>query len=216
MKFDENFQKNVETYRADLRIGLPVTQAAGPFTLTVVSQGCADAGLCYPPMTSVLRLDPGTVNGAAAGTAGAMAAPLAATTAPPPRASVGWFEGAGLDKLLRAGRLWQVLALFFGLGLLLSLTPCVLPMLPILSSLIIGMETRPSRLRGLALAAAYALGMALVYTVLGVAAGLVGEGFAAALQTPWAIGGFALLLALFALSMFDAYPRCSARWAWWR
>jgi thiol:disulfide interchange protein DsbD len=89
--------------------------------------------------------------------------------------------------------------------LLLSLTPCVLPMLPILSSLIVGVEQKPSRWRGLVLATAYSLGMALVYTALGLAAGLAGEGFAAALQTPWAIGGFSLVLAVFALSMFDVY-----------
>lgn len=203
VKFDENFQKNVETYRGDLRIGVPVIQATGPFTLTVVSQGCADAGLCYPPMTTVVRLDPAALTTGA--TSAAPSPVLRAQSADAPGASTGWFDGAAVDRVLRAGRLWQVLAVFFGLGLLLSLTPCVLPMLPILSSLIVGMEARPSRLRGLALAAAYALGMALVYTVLGVAAGLAGEGFAAALQTPWAIGGFALLLALFALSMFDVY-----------
>ena len=195
VKFDTNFQKNVETYRGDLRIGLPVEQAAGPFTLKVVTQGCADAGLCYPPMSTELRLDPVVlVNDKA-------------QAAPQPGVEGGLFDldATLVERILRAGRLWQVLGVFFGLGLLLSLTPCVLPMLPILSSLIVGTGPRPSRLRGLALAAAYSLGMALVYTLLGLAAGLAGEGLAAALQTSWAIGGFAALLALFALSMFDVY-----------
>ena len=198
VKFDENFQKNVETYRGDLRIRLPLTQAAGAFKLSVVSQGCADAGLCYPPMTTLLALD--VTKPAAADSSPALARaglPLAAAGAPPTEAL--------FDRVLRAGHLWQVLGVFFGLGLLLTFTPCVLPMLPILSSLIVGVEQQPSRLRGLLLAAAYALGMALVYTALGVAAGLAGEGFAAALQTPWAIGGFALLLVVFSLSMFDVY-----------
>ena len=198
VKFDENFQKNVETYRGDLRIQLPLTQAAGAFKLSVVSQGCADAGLCYPPMTTLLTLD--VTKPAAADSSPAVARaglPLAAAGAPPTEAL--------FDRVLRAGHLWQVLGVFFSLGLLLSFTPCVLPMLPILSSLILGVEQQPSRLRGLLLAAAYALGMALVYTALGVAAGLAGEGFAAALQTPWAIGGFALLLVVFSLSMFDVY-----------
>ena len=200
VKFDENFQKNVETYRGDLRIRVPLTQAAGAFKLSVVSQGCADAGLCYPPMTTLLSLDGTKPSAAAADSASAEARsglPLAAAGAPPSEAL--------FDRVLSAGHLWQVVGVFFGLGLLLTFTPCVLPMLPILSSLIVGVEQRPSKLRGLLLAAAYALGMALVYTALGVAAGLAGEGFAAALQTPWAIGGFALLLALFSLSMFDVY-----------
>ena len=198
VKFDENFQKNVETYRGDLRIRVPLIQAAGAFQLSVVSQGCADAGLCYPPMTTLLALD---------------ARNPAAVGSPPAVVSAGSnLNGEGtppnealFDRVLRSGHLWQVVGVFFGLGLLLTFTPCVLPMLPILSSLIVGVEQRPSRLRGLLLAAAYALGMALVYTALGVAAGLAGEGFAAALQTPWAIGGFALLLAMFSLSMFDVY-----------
>ncbi len=199
VKFDQNLQKNVETYRGDLRIGVPIAQADGLFTLSVVSQGCADAGLCYPPMTSKFRLDPALVSPVSGP---ALAAPNPAAGA---REAAGGSEGALVDRVLRSGRLWQVLGVFFGLGLLLSLTPCVLPMLPILSSLIVGVEEKPTRWRGLVLAGAYSLGMALVYTALGLAAGLAGEGFAAALQTPWAIGGFSLLLVVFSLSMFDVY-----------
>jgi len=192
-KFDENFQKTVETYRGELRIGLPVGATKAPFALTVVSQGCADAGLCYPPMSTEVRLDPAVL----------LTAGVAPT--PPGASQQGWFDGALMDRVLLGGALWQVIAFFFGMGVLLSLTPCVLPMLPILSSLIVGVERQPSRRRGLALAAAYSLGMALVYTAMGVAAGLAGEGFSAALQTPWVIGGFAVMLAVFALSMFDVY-----------
>ena len=192
-KFDENFQKTVETYRGELRIGLPVKATSEPFTLTVVSQGCADAGLCYPPMSTEVRLDPAVV----------LTTALASTQTKP--AERDWLDGALMDRVLRGGQLWQVVAFFFAMGVLLSLTPCVLPMLPILSSLIVGVERRPSRWRGLALAASYSLGMALVYTAMGLAAGLAGEGFAAALQTPWVIGGFAVMLAVFSLSMFDVY-----------
>lgn len=203
VKFDENFQKNVETYRNDLRIPLPV-QATGPFKLTVVAQGCADAGLCYPPLSTELTLDPARLSPSSG-------APMAAKALP--AQGGGWLDGNRVDDLLRSGRLWQVVLAFFGMGVLLSLTPCVLPMLPILSSLIVGSGQRPSRLRGLGLAAAYSLGMALVYTGLGVAAGLAGEGFAAALQTPWAIGGFSLLLVLLSLSMFDVYElRLPSAW----
>src|SRR5690606_28943784 len=108
----------------------------------------------------------------------------------------GWLQAAGV---------------FFVLGLLLSLTPCVLPMVPILSALILGRgggqdAVHPaSRWRGLGLAAAYVLGMSVVYTAVGIAAGLSGLGLAAWLQTPWVLGLFAALLALFALAMFDVY-----------
>ena len=198
-KFDENFQKTVETYRGSLSIALPVEHTGAPFPMVVVSQGCADAGLCYPPMTTEVLLDPALLL-TLGGDSVAQPAALAVNAA-----TERWWDGAVMDRVLRGGHLWQVVGFFFGMGMLLSFTPCVLPMLPILSSLIVGVDQRPSRWRGLALAAAYSLGMALVYTALGLAAGLAGEGFAAALQTPWAIGGFALLLAVFALSMFDVY-----------
>lgn len=198
-KFDENFQKTVETYRGSLLIALPIELTGAPFSMVVVSQGCADAGLCYPPMTTEVRLDPALLL-TRGGDSVAQPAALAVNAS-----SERWWDGAMMDRVLRGGHLWQVVGFFFGMGVLLSFTPCVLPMLPILSSLIVGVDQRPSRWRGLALAGAYSLGMALVYTALGLAAGLAGEGFAAALQTPWAIGGFALLLAVFALSMFDVY-----------
>ncbi len=98
--------------------------------------------------------------------------------------------------------------LFAVLGLLLAFTPCVLPMVPILSSIIVGQSARDapmSRARGLSLAAAYSLGMAIVYTAMGVAAGLAGEGLAAALQTPAVLATFAALLVLLAPSMFGFY-----------
>jgi thiol:disulfide interchange protein DsbD len=105
-----------------------------------------------------------------------------------------------------------VLPIFFVLGLLLSFTPCVLPMLPILSSIIVGQtaadgnDTRkPGKARGFMLALAYALGVAIVYTALGIAAGLAGEGFAGALQQPWVLFLFAALLVALALSLFGLY-----------
>lgn len=210
VKFDENFQKNVETYRDQVSIGLPLTAATGPFTLTVVSQGCADAGLCYPPMTTMATLDPAQL--AASSRPGASPA----TPLPPGQAGapdLPWWQGGSIDTVLQAGQLWAVVGVFFVLGLLMTFTPCVLPMLPILSSLIVGAGGGVSRGRGLGLAAAYALGMALVYTLLGVAAGLAGEGLAGALQKPWVLAGFATLLVLLALSMFDVYElRLPAAW----
>ena len=201
VKFDENFQKDVETYRDHLLIKLPMSGVSGPYKLTVVSQGCADAGLCYPPMSTELSLDPA----AAAGAGNSPGAAGQATAAGNRTLAESLQAGSVVDDVLQGGHLWKAVGVFFVIGVLLSFTPCVLPMLPILSSLIVGTQGKPSRMRGLGLASSYALGMALVYTALGVAAGLAGEGLAASLQTPWVIGAFALLLALFSLSMFDVY-----------
>lgn len=188
IKFDETFAKNVESYRGSVAIRIPV-QASGPFTLEASAQGCADAGLCYSPVTSSARLDP-----ADARAGGADAADAA------PDSEMGRIEAA-----LHGGKLLAILPLFMLLGLGLAFTPCVLPMMPILSSIIVGEREAGSRSRGLALSASYSLGMAIVYTLLGVAAGLAGEGLAAALQNAWVLGAFALLMAALSLSMFGVY-----------
>jgi thiol:disulfide interchange protein DsbD len=181
-KFDENFQKEVETHRGTLAIIVPL-QADGPFTLSATGQGCADQGLCYPPQESRVNLSPAAVG-----------AGLAADA-----------ESGRIEASLQSGRLLAILPLFLLLGLGLSFTPCVLPMVPILSSIIVGDGARTNRRRGFLLSASYSLGMALVYTALGIAAGLVGEGLAATLQNPWVLAAFALLMALLSLSMFGVY-----------
>jgi len=127
------------------------------------------------------------------------APPAASSAAPSPD------DDSRLASALRGGRLALIVPLFFVAGLLLSLTPCVLPMVPILSSIIVGQGTGVTRWRGFTLALAYALGMALLYTALGVAAGLLGEGLAAWLQKPWVLASFAALLVLLSLSMFGLY-----------
>jgi thioredoxin:protein disulfide reductase len=212
-KFDQTFQKTVETYRDVVRIKVPVQQAPASFELLVTNQGCADKGLCYPPqqrgvkvalagfggdgsarlLTAGQGLSGTAVSAATSAVAGARAAaPFAA-------------DDAGIDSALRGGKLWPVIGVFFVAGVLLSLTPCVLPMLPILSSIIVGHGAQVSRGRGLALAASYSLGMALIYTALGVAAGLAGEGLAASLQNPWVLALFAAGLVALSLSMFGVY-----------
>ncbi len=206
IKFDETFQKDLETHRDRIVIRVPVAAAPAAFRLVVTSQGCADQGLCYPPMQSAADVRLAAFGGdgsvrllTAASTIGGA---LPATTT----ASGGSASGdAGIDDALRSGRFWLVIGVFFAAGLLLSFTPCVLPMLPILSSIIVGQGSDGTRARGLMLAAVYSLGMALLYTAFGVAAGLAGEGLAATLQNPWVLGAFALLLTLLALSMFGAY-----------
>jgi len=310
VKHDPTFDKDMEVYHHDLAIRVPLKPgAAGPLTITVTSQGCADAGLCYPPADHAVQLTAVAGGYAIAGQEGAAAlAPVAQSggqgngssgfagvagtqrggfstgqnptpgnafsggenDAPGSTPSSGWGNepsgaqpsgqgntprggfadgasgrqsngqsrppggdvdlaqpaqgdassstpaDASLGALLQAGDVglagalgglgWlKTAGVFLLLGVLLAFTPCVLPMIPILSSVVLGGAQPPSRWRGLGLAAAYVLGMSVVYTALGVAAGLSGAGLAAWLQTPWVLGLFALLLAVLALAMFDAF-----------
>ena len=210
VKFDETFQKNVETHRDVVRITVPVQQAETKFQLLVSNQGCADKGLCYPPTQRGVIVSLAGFGGdgtARLMTASEVAALDSAAPATPIAAndSVSSAEGLRLDAALRGGKFWPVIGLFFIAGLLLSLTPCVLPMLPILSSIIVGQGTNVSRGRGFSLALSYSLGMALVYTALGIAAGLAGEGLAATLQNPWVLTLFAAGLVALSLSMFGVY-----------
>jgi thiol:disulfide interchange protein DsbD len=191
LKFDETFQKEEEIYRGTVSVGIPV-EAAGAFTLQATYQGCADAGLCYPPMEYTARLDPSAVSGAN-GAAPAADRPAART------------EMGRIEASLKSGSLLAIVPLFLLLGLGLALTPCVLPMVPILSSIIVGGSGAAARGRALLLSIVYSLGMAIVYTLFGVAAGLAGEGLAAALQNAWVLGAFALLMAALSLSMFGVY-----------
>jgi thiol:disulfide interchange protein DsbD len=204
VKYDPTFEKDMEVFHQDVAIRVPIAAGGQPFTLTLTGQGCADAGLCYPPMDSSVKLTPVAGGYALAGPAGGAASSSGAS------GGLGALVDAGDTGLAAAlgGLGWAKTAgVFLVLGLLLAFTPCVLPMIPILSSILVGGSTqaRPTRRRGLALAATYVLGMSVVYTALGVAAGLSGAGLAAWLQTPWILGLFAFLLAVLALAMFDAF-----------
>nr|HET7860121.1 protein-disulfide reductase DsbD [Caldimonas sp.] len=227
VKYDETFQKNVETYRNAISIVVPVEQAGAEFRLAVTSQGCADAGLCYPPMQSTAAVALTGFGGAGTarvvdagdGANAPVATPASIAAAP---AAAATSESSGIEAVLRGGAFWSVVGAFFVAGVLLSLTPCVLPMLPIVSSIVVGQAGTPalasagggsgnatpggvSRGRGFALAASYSFGMAVVYTAFGVVAGLAGEGLAAALQNAWVLGAFALGLVALSLSMFGVY-----------
>ncbi|HEV2609675.1 MAG TPA: protein-disulfide reductase DsbD [Noviherbaspirillum sp.] len=214
IKFDETFQKDVETYRKSITIKLPV-EAAGSFTLTATSQGCADAGLCYSPMDSQATLSP-KGGGLLAAITAARTEPAAMTTpaessaaqsstAGPPAASMQDSDMGRIEASLKSGKLLAIVPLFILLGLGLSFTPCVLPMVPILSFIIVGEGAQTNRSRSFTLSVVYALGMALVYTALGVAAGLIGEGLSASLQKPWVLALFAVLMVALSLSMFGVY-----------
>ncbi|RLJ68090.1 protein-disulfide reductase DsbD [Sulfurisoma sediminicola] len=192
---DENFGK-VETYRKEVKILLPVEGAAPGETLTlkVSSQGCWDKGVCYPPTPQQAK-----VTLAAASIA---PAPAAVATGP---ASAGGDETSQIAGILKGASFWVALATFFGFGLLLSFTPCVLPMVPILSGIIVNHGHAVTHARAFVLSASYVLGMAVTYAAAGVAAGLSGTLLSAALQNAWVLGGFALVFVALALSMFGFY-----------
>jgi thiol:disulfide interchange protein DsbD len=203
IKFDETFNRQLEIYRGNVLVRLPIEAASAPFMLTAKLQGCADQGICYPPETRTAHLALVVGSGASQPPVNGLAS-AAALSAPT--------DAGRVETALRSRSLLTVLPIFFVLGLLLSFTPCVLPMVPILSSIIVGQggergagDQRLTKMRGFVLALAYALGMAIIYTAFGVAAGLAGEGLAAALQQPWVLASFAGLLVVLALSMFGLY-----------
>jgi thiol:disulfide interchange protein DsbD len=176
---DEFFGEQ-QIYRKEVRVRIPA-EAAGAFDLKVISQGCADVGVCYVPMESTARLT------------------LASS------GSVSIFSSD-----LEVAQLFQnstplVLGGFLVFGLLLAFTPCVLPMIPILSGIIAGEGASLSKSRALALSLSYVIGMALAYAIAGVAAAYSGTLLAAALQNAWVLGAFALVFVVLALSMFGLY-----------
>jgi thiol:disulfide interchange protein DsbD len=181
----DEFFGSTETYRKSVAIRIPL-EGSGRFSLKVTSQGCADQGVCYVPMDSVASLD-------ASGTAAQAA----------PRLSI-FASDTDIARLFE-GNVILVLASFLAFGVLLAFTPCVLPMIPILSSIIAGEGRALSKMHALALSAAYVLGMALAYAVAGVAAGFSGSLLASALQNAWVLGAFALVFVALAFSMFGFY-----------
>ncbi len=208
-KHDEYFG-DVETYRGTLRIVLPLTAGAADASAKVLAgfQGCADQGVCFPPTKRELGVELGNGGGLIAQALGGATAitpqPIGAAV-PATNASAVGDESGRLAALLGSGHLLLILASFFGAGLLLAFTPCMLPMLPILSGIIVGQGNKVSRGRGFALAGAYVLGMAVTYALAGVAAGLSGTLLSAALQNAWVLGGFAAIFVVLALAMFGFY-----------
>jgi thioredoxin:protein disulfide reductase len=224
IKQDEFFGR-METYRGDVAIRIPVENGADKVDLAVTSQGCADVGICYPPMTQraeiVLAGLSSTIGGgvSSAYTSAPSSSSAVAASSASEDVNVGRFVGRPVRgqleaisdestaaNILAGGSLWAVCGFFFIAGLLLTFTPCVLPMIPILSGIIVG-EGRDAHDRGraLALSLAYVAGMAVTYTALGVAAGLAGSMFGGALQNPWVLGAFAAIFVLLAFSMFGFY-----------
>jgi thiol:disulfide interchange protein DsbD len=218
-KMDEYFGKQ-EVYHHDVVGSISVARSSsGDLTvpLKVTYQGCATAGLCYPPITKVVNVvlpSPGAGTPHAGGpstgdlSAGNSAAAGSTATSGPNAATTGAFvsEQDQLAILIRDGNLAAVLATFFGIGLLLSLTPCVLPMIPILSGIIVGQGDKVTPARGFSLAFTYAQGMALTYAAAGAIFVLVfKQAPQAFFQQPWIIMLFVGLFVALALAMFGVY-----------
>ena len=211
-KFDKNFNKEVEIYHDQLSVNIPKAILKDNSLIALQYQGCSDDGLCYSPIDKKFKFSNGKLvalvdetpsvssdSTAASGSASGNSALQNNSKSNEPVDEVSLAQST-----LQSGNLWIIAVSFLGFGLLLAFTPCVLPMVPILSSIIVGGDqTKPQK--GFLLAVAYSLGMVMVYTSLGVAAGLAGEGLAAALQKPMVLIFFASMLFILALSMFDVY-----------
>ena len=190
LKDDEFFGK-VETYRDRVEIRVPIVLAgAAPesVTLKATSQGCADLGLCYPPQEQSATI---------------VLASAGSTASGPSAEAIS--DDARIKQLLGSASFWVIVASFFGFGLALAFTPCVLPMIPILSGIVVGRGSQITRSRALVLTLVYVLGMAITYAMAGIAAGLSGAMLAAALQNPWVLTAFAGVFVVLALSMFDLF-----------
>lgn len=205
-KFDENLGMEIEALRGLLQFQLQYSVEAGPPKANLISQGCADAGLCYPPMTSVIPFEL-LPSGSAANTA----------------TGDSLDEASLLAQRLQSQPFWVVLPVFFGLGLLLAFTPCTLPMLPIVTSLVVGSRgnqsvpggatdnsddssrTSGNTSRSISLALVYVFGMSLTYSLLGVVAGLSGQSLVIALQQPVVLWSFGGVLAALGLALLMGY-----------
>ena len=232
---DDAYFGPMEVYYDSVAARVPVVGAVGtPVDVDITYQGCAEAGLCYPPITKTVSLllpaamaDPGAGTDPGSGASSLWGAWSAgtATGAPnlqarggvaanpfavPGAAPLEMPEQDRVATALMSGNRWLVVLSLFGAGLLLTFTPCVLPMVPILTSIIVGRGAEPgsaaaSTRRAFVLSLVYVLAMALTYTVAGVLAGLFGANLAAAFQDPWIVSAFALVFVLLALSMFGFY-----------
>ncbi len=179
--------------------------AAQSVKLQATYQGCAEAGICYPPITRTVAV---LLPAAGAGTAGAQPGVAAAPIAAPAREEASGAPISEQDRLARTlleSPLWLSMGLFFGLGVLLAFTPCVFPMIPILSSIIVGQGSALTTRRAFTLSLVYVLAVAVTYTAAGVFAGLFGENLQAVFQNPWILTAFAAVFVLLALSMFGFY-----------
>ncbi|MDO9219605.1 MAG: protein-disulfide reductase DsbD [Thiobacillus sp.] len=199
VKNDPNFPTPMEVYHHAVAAQLTLSRAlAAGETLVLEAgwQGCNEkVGVCYPPLKRDFTLVADATTPAQRAVVPSSAESVAAPES----------DTSRIERVLKGGSFWAVVATFFGFGLLLALTPCVFPMIPILSGIIAGQSRTMTKTHGFLLALAYVLGMAITYALAGVAAALSGTLISSALQNPWALGIGAGLFVLLALSMFGFF-----------
>lgn len=196
---DDPLFGKTEVYHGVLEAALPISQISGAASVEFEFQGCsAAAGVCYPPMRKTINLNASDIqiqNIAAKTQQAGSESPVAGELS----------ETDQIADTLKNSSVWIVIATFFVFGLLLAFTPCVFPMIPILSSIIVGQGDQLTTRRAFVMSLVYVLAMSVTYTVAGVLAGLFGENLQAAFQNPWIIGTFSAIFVLLALSMFGFY-----------
>ncbi len=168
--------------------------AATSITLQVRYLGCADQGVCYPPQIKEVTLELPSSDATAVNTAATTSGDIEPIS-----------ELTGLIDTLNSGNYWLIVGIFFLAGLGLALTPCIFPMIPILSGIIVGQGKEITAARGFSISLAYVLAMSVVYTIVGVLAGVFGGNLQIVFQNPWVLSIFAGLFVLLALSMFGLY-----------
>lgn len=196
LKHDPNLG-DIEVYHHPFQAEIMLDRAsvaAASITLHASYQGCSEKGLCYPAQNKTFKLDLPRIE------------QNIAPTPPPTISSAGNnTENSNIAALFKHGSFWLIISFFFGAGLLLALTPCVFPMIPILSGIIVGRGHKITKMHAFILSLAYVLGMAITYAAAGVAAGFSGDLISSALQTPWVLGSFAAVFVLLSFSMFGFY-----------
>jgi thioredoxin:protein disulfide reductase len=193
---DDEFSGKSEVYYQQLTAKLPIEQADKIVSLEITYQGCAEGALCYPPQTKLLNL---TFNAPPI-----IAAPIPNTQPLPKETIEELSETDQIAQNLARNNIGWILLSFFGFGLLLALTPCVFPMIPILSGIIVGQKDITPR-KAFVLSTVYVLAMAITYTIVGVFMGLVGENLQAIFQNTWVLMAFAAIFVALAFSMFGFY-----------
>ncbi len=210
IKHDPNFGDMVvfhQPFQAEITLER-TGSAAQNIVLEASYQGCKDKSLCYPPINKILNLALPEVTGTTpAKTSSTLAATQQVQATPQPVANNAnpQNENVQIAKLFKQGSFWLIVSFFFGAGVLLAFTPCIFPMVPILSGIIVGRGHNITHMHGFILSLSYVLGMAVTYAAVGVAAGLSGSLLSNALQTPWVLGSFAAVFVLLSLSMFGFY-----------
>ena len=195
LKHDPNLG-DIEVYHHPFQAEIILDRAnvaAASITLHASYQGCSEKGLCYPAQNKIFTID----------------LPASSQTTEDrgqkTEDSKLQTENSNIAALFKHGSFWLIISFFFGAGLLLALTPCVFPMIPILSGIIVGRGHKITKTHAFILSLAYVLGMAITYAAAGVAAGFSGDLISSALQTPWVLGSFAAVFVLLSFSMFGFY-----------